>query len=296
MDLQAANEQIRFMELLSNAHPELVDSGFAHVANVGELKTGTVTLAPGLDIRKATPNEMSTLHHLVPIMCPTNWFDPDDENPYEVVTEHHEVAPGQHGITRTALDPDEWRYHVIEFKGSSDQVYKFAKASVLTENRLALGPVLASAGAGLSIEATGELVRIWNEHRRGRASLLVLDSAAIEDLRLVFEKLDAMRHDIANLKDAMQRFSQLDSIPEHSLMRFLGYVSVLESLITHPPKHSDPYDSLTRQVRQKMLLLGSRSKLRIPYEVLDDHANPSTLWTKIYSYRSDVAHGGARFY
>ena len=69
------------------------------------------------------------------------------------------------------------------------------------------------------------------------------------------------------------------------------YFSILESMITHAPDPKDPYDSLTRQVRQKMLLIGRRCLIPVPYDVFDTGASPDTLWTRLYEYRSKIAHG-----
>ncbi len=48
---------------------------------------------------------------------------------------------------------------------------------------------------------------------------------------------------------------QLKALPHFSPLRFLGYFAMLESLLTHAPNPSDPYDSITRQVQKRRALL-----------------------------------------
>jgi hypothetical protein len=72
----------------------------------------------------------------------------------------------------------------------------------------------------------------------------------------------------------------------------LGHFAVLEALLTHPPKPTDPYDSITRQVKKKLALLDRRSQPGIDYSSFAE-ANRETVWAKMYAYRSTLAHGGA---
>jgi hypothetical protein len=72
---------------------------------------------------------------------------------------------------------------------------------------------------------------------------------------------------------------------------FLGYFAILESILTHNPIPTDPYDSITRQVKKKLALLNNRWSEKIDYSVFGGVA-AEKLWTKMYAYRSSLAHGG----
>ena len=89
----------------------------------------------------------------------------------------------------------------------------------------------------------------------------------------------------------MTQLGQLKGLHHNSPLRFLGYFAVLESLLTHAPKPSDPYDSITRQVKKKLALLDHRFSKRKHYVPLGK-APIDTIWAKMYHYRSLVAHGG----
>ncbi|MEE9163150.1 MAG: hypothetical protein V3U35_09315, partial [Candidatus Neomarinimicrobiota bacterium] len=122
---------------------------------------------------------------------------------------------------------------------------------------------------------------------------LNLGAVELDELRLVYNKVNDLKSDGDILRIAMKSLGQLDTVPKSSPLRFLGYVSILESIITHHPAPKDPYDSLTRQVAQKMLLVGHRSIIPIPYELFGSQVNRKKLWNQLYDYRSKIAHGAA---
>lgn len=278
---------------LAESHPELNNSGFAHVANVGELQLETsYELADGLLIRKARPNEVSTLKNLFLVTRPFTPLVPT-RNPYETAAHSEETKPGTMSFSTRDLPVQEWRYHVIVFQGTNVKLHNFIDATVLTRSRLELGPtVFAIPGSsGPSFGGGSALERLWEELRNTDELFLSLGPAELDDLRLVYEKVSTFQNDRVDLQGAMNRIKQLDTIPKSSPFRFLGYISVLESLITHAPDPKDPYDSLTRQVRQKMLLVGRRSLIPIPYGVFGDDVKPESLWTCLYKYRGAIAHG-----
>ena len=76
-----------------------------------------------------------------------------------------------------------------------------------------------------------------------------------------------------------------------SPLLFLGYFAILESLLTHQPKPADTIDSITRQVKRKIILLDNRWQPRIDYSPFPKSA-PERIWSVMYSYRSCLAHGG----
>ncbi len=93
-----------------------------------------------------------------------------------------------------------------------------------------------------------------------------------------------------NLKHLTEQLLDLDALPYKSPLLFLGYFAILESLLTHQPKQTDTIDSITRQVKQKVMLLDNRWQPRIDYSQFGGN-KPETIWTTMYSYRSCLAHG-----
>ena len=288
------NQLSDIFETIAANHPELQGSGFAHLANVGRLEDNQpYNLDSDLVIRRAAPNEIETLQTLVilanqsPPIIPTR-------NPYETSVYCQGVIENQTSFSKIELSADQWKYHVIGFTGSNSRVHDFINASMLTCSRLELGPTVLSMTDinDLTLFFDIALSRLWKEMSNSDDPFVTLNKESLDDLLYVYKKLSDLEEDIVGLKNAMRQFAQLDEIPKDSPLRFLGYMSILESMLSHAPKQTDPYDSLTRQIRQKMLLIGRRSCLPIPYEKLDQNTDPRTLWTRLYEYRSKIAHGG----
>lgn len=280
------------------SHPELKNSGFAHVANVGGLCVdASYELADGLQIRKASQKEADTLRSLVYVTRPSSLMSPRIRNPYETKAHSVEPEPGHILYSNTDLPEEEWRYHVIACQGTNSKLHDFIEASVLTRCRLELGPeVFATPGSrGPGFMGGGyPFGCLCDQLDRTDEPFLTLGLPELDDLRLVYERVSALEDDRVGLRPAMKRMTQLDHIPKGSPLRFLGYISVLESLITHAPDPKDPYDSLTRQVSRKMLLVGRRSVIPIPYKIFGADVTEEkfkTLWTRLYGYRSAIAHG-----
>ncbi len=283
-----------FFESVRSNHPDLGGVGFAHVANVGELHVDEpYELTDGLHIRKATQSEADTLSSLVDVIRPVIAMRLT-RNPYETALRFKEAQQDTVSHITTDLTKDDWRYHVITFQGTNTKLEEFVDASVFTQCRLELGATVAAGplDGGISIlSGPHPIERVWREMAFTDDYLLNLGLNQLDDLRLVFQKFINLEDDPVGLRSAVNRMQQLDVIPKESPLRFLGNVSVLESLITHAPVSTDPYDSLTRQVRQKMLLVGHRSVIPIPYEVFEAGVGEGKIWTKLYDYRSAIAHG-----
>ncbi|HLG15216.1 MAG TPA: hypothetical protein VJH03_12035 [Blastocatellia bacterium] len=118
--------------------------------------------------------------------------------------------------------------------------------------------------------------------------LCTLDVAEITEIH---RRLVAHDDSLIDLKHVTLQLGQLKALPRSSLLRFLGYFGILESLLTHPPRQSDPYDSITRQVRKKLVLLNGRFSRPPDYAVFGG-TPVETIWTRMYAYRSQIAHGG----
>jgi hypothetical protein len=102
-----------------------------------------------------------------------------------------------------------------------------------------------------------------------------------------------IQHDakVVDVRRLVQQLHQLEAVPSYSSLRFLGYCAMLEALLTHLPKPTDPYESITRQIKKKVTLVDHRCKPRIDYSAFGG-ANVETIWKKMYDYRSCLAHGG----
>lgn len=101
-----------------------------------------------------------------------------------------------------------------------------------------------------------------------------------------------LKNDYPFIKKALSKFSILKQIPQDSELLILGYFSIIESLITHAPRSNETLDSINHQIANKIILLRKRFDRTINYsEYFDCSGNEETIWKKLYSYRSCLAHG-----
>jgi hypothetical protein len=60
--------------------------------------------------------------------------------------------------------------------------------------------------------------------------------------------------------------------------------------LTHAPNPDDRYDSITRQIKQKLALLNKRWNPPLDYSAFPALSHHK-VWSKMYEYRSAIAHG-----
>lgn len=113
----------------------------------------------------------------------------------------------------------------------------------------------------------------------------------VEAITIIYSQLRQHDQRLVDVGRLLRQLQDLEAVPRHSPLQFLGHFAVLEALLTHPPKPTDPYDSITRQVKKKLALLDHRSQPSIDYSSFAEQ-NRETIWAKMYAYRSTLAHGG----
>lgn len=94
-----------------------------------------------------------------------------------------------------------------------------------------------------------------------------------------------------SIEDTIQRFRQLDALPSNPL-KTLGYFGIIEALLSHSPKSNESADSISRQLRRNLLLIENRLSDDEKMGFNDfGEALPSKVITKLYDFRSAIAHG-----
>jgi hypothetical protein len=258
---------------------------FAFVMNVARLTdSATYLLAPGHLLRRATPEEITAIkggmEHIPGVHARHLWE-------YELGT----------GVLRR-LPESEWRYFVIAFQGTNATICDLKEAFALLPVEIEIGLTVVHQ----DWDTPGRFVpsRIWSpayefhvlEAARLNASFFVdLSSAEVAEISTIHSQLRQTDSSLIDVKRLVRQLIQLKELPHQSPLRFLGYFALLESVLTHAPKPTDPYDSITRQVKKKLTLLNRRLAAPIDYGPFSG-TPAETVWSKMYSYRSIIAHGG----
>jgi hypothetical protein len=255
---------------------------FAFVLNVGRLiGAPSYSVAPGHELRRARPDEVAVIKDTIGFLGPNPTFR------FKSLWEHQ--VPSQ-GAQVVRLPESEWRYFVIAFKGNNLLLSQLERAFDLAPLELEVGfTVLAQGGV---VWLPGRLFHVLEVARHDIPFGVDVSVGDIDEMRAIHSQLQGRDDSLINVQNLALQLGQLKALPHYSPLRFLGYFAILESLLTHAPKPSDPYDSITRQVRKKLSLLNNRFSRPIDYSRFSGAA-ADTIWARMYEYRSRVAHGDA---
>lgn len=273
--------------------PSLVEN-FAFVMNIRQLQNSrSFVLAEGHQLRRANHQQIEIIKE------ETEKFNlgfSSSPNLWEASRHDDQPVGGSPERKFVPLPNDEWRYFVVMFSGLNSTLNELKIAFDLSPVELEVAfTVMQDAICEERMPSVG-----WNGDRLFHflreaqwTDELFVDVSANDVLEInkVHDLLRSYDHTLFGLKDFFLQMSQLKGLPYSSPLRFLGYFGILESLLTHLPNPKDPYDSITRQVKKKLALLDHRWKPGIDYSNFGN-ANSDTVWTRMYQYRSVIAHGG----
>jgi len=116
------------------------------------------------------------------------------------------------------------------------------------------------------------------------------DIKLLNQLFEAFDNLNAERHNF--IINAIEDYRTLFHIPFHSNLKTIGYMSLIEKIITS--RKSLQINSINFQLQNKLNLINNRSDNRI--DLLSrtnptDKTNSQKVIELLYSYRSNIAHG-----
>jgi hypothetical protein len=258
---------------------------FAFVVNIGRLVgEESFEIAPSLVLRRAAPDERQIIKaHLggspLPLMLTAN--------------RGYWELQRQDGGKLEPIPEEDQRYFVLALEGFSDWLYRVQEACDLGPLELEVGLIVHISGApGFSTQFhPARLFHVMEQAVGNDAFFLDVSADDVQATRRIAEQLAQHDHTVVDLRPLIAQLRSLKALQHQSALRFLGYFAVLEALLTHAPKPTDPYESITRQVKQKVALLNHRWKTPLDYTPFGN--SPShTIWTAMYYYRSKLAHGG----
>jgi hypothetical protein len=257
---------------------------FVFVLNISTLTGSTsLKLSDHHRLRHASNNEIA----LVKDMLTSSVGRGNSES----IWEDHKPKSGKY----VKLPKKEWQYFVIELKGDEDPEI-LEQALAISPRDLDIGLIVRRAtlnGVALTTCSyhPARLFQSIEALKHGRAVAEPVTKIQAQQMGAVYARLQSHDHNIVDLRRVVSLVLEMKDLPLFSALQFLGYFAVLESLLTHPPKPTDPYESITRQIKKKLALLDKRwqpaldysSFANVPYE---------KVWSSMYAYRSALAHGG----
>jgi hypothetical protein len=196
----------------------------------------------------------------------------------------------------TELPEAEWEYFVIGFRGSNEDIVTLEQVFCIAPIELKVAFVAASwppdAGRGLPVRIyhAGRLFQMMNFPVGQPPERLVVTPSDAEQIATLFTALKSHDPRLIHMERITAQMLELEELRSDSASKFLGYFGILESLLTHKPDPKDQYDSTTRQVKSKVALLDHRWSPPLDYSAFKG-AKEDTVWSKMYAYRSALAHG-----
>lgn len=268
-------------------------SGYVFILTVIDLQVATpYDIIPGYTLKKATTDQIEHIKSNLDRFDP--YFPHAPKRLYEFdVFETQTDEPSQTRTKYKPLLPDDWRYWIISFEGTNEEVEDLGYSlSVMDQDVDFAFTVLEqdSQASGIIWHPQALSTHLSDPARRQIYPKTVLE----EDLRLAsdcYALIKSLEDEYKHIRRAFLRFDQLRMIPISSDLIILGLFSIIESLLTHDPKPTDPTDSLSRQIKKKILLLQKRFVRSLDYEKYFKKVKEQPLWSKLYAYRSLIAHG-----
>ena len=256
----------------------------AFVATLLDVRIGLpVEVIPDHHLRRASEVEIASiresLEHREPV-AGSLWY---------------EVVPSEHpGSFRRSDDPADWRYFVIEvgpnYKSAVNAgIGEVEEAAQLTETPIECGFMFNTEGVRLVVGIGARNVLDTVPMAAIHGSIGVVDRGWLDEMRDLHRRIGETGAEYPDIARAIDSLNRLRGIERGTPLRVLGLFAIMESLITHDPH--DKYDSLSHQIRSKMKLLGRRFRKRLSYEPIGNMP-VETVWNKLYSVRSSIAHGG----
>ena len=258
-------------------------------------------IIPSHWLRKASEEEILWLKNKVhPIANSRLAFDPKYWlPPYEYDLDMvPDEKRGGHTYHRMDLPRERWRYWVVEFECTTrvlnEPVHRLSDAFLLCSPDVHLGfEFMVSPSGGFSygenMAHVFNFIREWEQRYSGTPSMGTLD---LQRVATYYDLQCRLPSDFDHIARAFRRFCHLQRVDDDSEMAIIGLFSIIESLVTHAPKLSEPADSIGHQMKTKIPLLRRRRLERpldhVPMFGTIDEAN---LWSKLYRYRSKIVHG-----
>ncbi len=265
--------------------------GFAHLINVASIAVEK-EIAPAVILRRANANELEELRTLIALYedhPAGRWRNPHETSQVAAPDPPTPLTPPITRYQPQTLALHELRYIVLSYAGMNSAAHSLAMASALTSTHLELG-IHVSLSPNIGV-GWGGASWFLDDVQPDDALFVHLSEAHIDELAAIHSRF--LRHDesVVPIRDAIAAYRILNGL-RHQSLRLLGYFSVLESLLTHQPAKGDPYDAITRQVKQKLLLLQPRFSHPLTLPDCGPGAKPGAIWSRAYALRSIIAHGG----
>lgn len=265
-------------------------SGFSHVLDsLNVVAQLPFQLIPDHWFRRAEPDEVKRIKNELTV-------HPEAHLAYE-----YTFTKSKDGrIQAHRMQPDQWRYYVISFSPDNRKMTDIEYAADLLKNDITLGYTFSESGILYSpfqistfFHDPAQLIpghHFYDPTEQTPTAITDEDLSQITSNYGLLTDLDTTLY--SSVSRAVADFHQTKAISKTVTLKVLSYFSIIESLLTHPPRPIDTTDSVTHQITSKMSLLTKRFQRNLQYaSFFPNAAKPEMAWKKLYEYRNLLAHG-----
>ena len=266
-------------------------SGFSHVLDsLNVVAQLPFQLIPDHWFRRAEPQEVERIKKELTV-------HPEADLAYE-----YTFTKSKDGrIQGHQMQPAQWRYYVISYSPDKHKMTDIEYAADLLKNDITLGYSFSKSGIlynpfqiSTFFHDPAQLIpehQFYDPTEKTPRAITDEDLAQITATYGLITDLDKTLY--PNVSRAFADFHQTKAISKTVTLKVLSYFSIIECLLTHPPRPDDRTDSITRQITSKMCLLSKRFQRELQYDsFFPNIIEPEKVWNRLYSYRSLLAHGG----
>jgi hypothetical protein len=267
-----------------------IDGGFAFIGTLLDVRLDLpLNIGERVRLERATDSQIVEIKRLLPAgggLSLTYHYEHDWVPVTTQTGTGHETRP---------LPRDDWRYFVFTWAGSNSHVNDVQRAvnlvpppvscvlQAFTRQRFGQGEC-----KGFSVET----VAAHYQHTDIPPKAVVVDAERIDLWRITCDRLREFdREQHSGIHRAVELLDQIRRFPAFGHLKVLTYFMALEMLLTHKPTEKEVGDSLAHQIRTKVALLSRRLPGGLDYSVFGVDVSEEKIWSKLYAYRSIVAHG-----
>ena len=199
---------------------------------------------------------------------------------------------------REKLPPEKWKYWVVAFEGNNTKIYDLQYAANLIKNDLEFAfqiiyPEKQQEGKPSGFMSMPSHLREYYSSPEAITSNAVeVEHDEIQEIGEIYALYKKLPPEYQYIDHSVKNFDSLKRIPKKSELLTIGYFSIVEALISHAPRLNESLDSISHQIKNKLVLLRKRFERKIEYSSYFLEMKEKALWSLLYSYRSCIAHGG----
>ena len=187
---------------------------------------------------------------------------------------------------------EDWRYYVVRAPLAHAGFDDTERLLSLVANGIDISFTVLLFDGGMRgwSPIPAHVLRRFSESSEFASEPTDLPAEALEGIADIRSRLVQCRTKAPFIAGALNTFAALREVPRTSPLKIVGHCSVFEMLLTRRPRSCDD-DSVSRQFRHKLCAFVQRSSSHGCW-LAEDRQRTKSFWSKIYDYRSRIAHGG----